>query len=142
MKSRVHQAIRRSIVLAGIVAFSAACDGLLGTSDRRPNEARVVVTGTSPVPLRLITSTRFSAQPNIDTGMYDVTFNTFDSVDLPLPIDRTFRLDTDRFVVRLLHPDTETEATVRLEVFFDGRLAYSQEAVLVDSFVDFIQVFN
>jgi hypothetical protein len=119
----------------------AACKGLLGTSDRNPREARVVVTGSSAVPLRLVTSTNFTATLNPETGNYDVSFTTFDAQDLPLPIERTVRLTTDRFIARLVNPSEEVEATVLMEVFFDGRLAYRQEATMRDALLDFIHIF-
>lgn len=142
MQRRPHHSVRRWFVLPVIALGVAACDGLLSTSERRPDQARVVVTGTSAEPLRLITSTRFTAQPNIDTGAYDVTFGTFASADLALPIERIVELDSDRFVARLVHLSAGDTADVRMEVYFDGRLAYSQEARITDSFLDFIHVFN
>jgi hypothetical protein len=142
MSYRVHRILRRSLALPAFALLLSACDGLLSTGDRRPDEARVVVTGTSAEPLRLITSTRFTATPNVDTGQWDVNFDVFDLADLAPPIERTVQLDTDRIVVRLLHLGTPDTADIRMEVYFDGRLTYSQEATIHDSFLDFIHVFN
>ena len=141
--TRLHRRILHAFTWFCLAALLSGCDGLLSTSNRRPDIARVVVTGTSNVPLRLITSTNFTATPNFETGVYDVTFGSFDSDDLELPIERTVNLNTDRFIARLVHlsEDEADAADIVMEVYLDGALAYRQEAVLVDSFLDSIHVF-
>jgi hypothetical protein len=141
--NRLHRRILQTFTWCCLAALLSGCDGLLSTSNRRPDIARVVVTGTSNVPLRLITSTNFTAAPNFETGAYDVTFGSYDSDDLELPIERTVQLNTDRFIARLVHlsEDEADAADVVMEVYLDGALAYRQQAIMVDSFLDSIHVF-
>jgi hypothetical protein len=135
-----RRSTRVSLLLMLVMAL-AGCDGLLSPSNRMPREARVVVTGTSPVQLRLITSTDFTAEQDLETGIYHINFSSSEVRDGSLPMERTVRLNTDRFMARVLNVDGDQTANVTLQVWFDRDLVYSQEAALRDAFVDFIHVF-
>jgi hypothetical protein len=135
---------RRSVrtgCVAVVALALAGCDGLFSPSDRQPREARVVVSGTSVTALRLITSTNFTAEQDPGTGVYHVNFVTSDVLERPLPLERTVRLGTDRFMARVVNPSTEHTAIIVMQVYFDGNLVYRQEAALRDAHLDFIQVF-
>lgn len=139
-----HPALRRAlrlVLVAAVLVPLGACNSLLGTSERQPNEARVVVTGSSAVPLRLVLSTNFTAELNAETGNWDVNLLTFETHDLELPIEQTVQLNTDRFFARLVNLSDEVVATVHMQVLFDGRLAYNQQATLQDARLEFIHVF-
>jgi hypothetical protein len=142
----MRRPMTRRLLLAGVLSLLTlpllACDGIFNIRDRRPDQARVVVTGQSPVPLRLVLSTNFTAEYNFETGIWDVNLITAEEYDLPLPIEQTIQLTTDRFFARLINPSTEEQATVHMEVFFDGRQWYNQQATLVDSQLEFLHVFN
>jgi hypothetical protein len=131
----------RACCMALVLLTTPGCDGLLSPSNRQPKEARVVISGTSPTALRLITSTNFTAQQDAETGIYHVNFVRSDVVDQALPIDRTVRLNTDRFMARLVNTSIDQTATVVMQVFFDGSLVFSQEAALRDASLDFIHIF-
>lgn len=128
--------------VALILILPLAGCGLLEPSDRRPNEADIIVEGTSEVPLRVVLSTNFTAQPNPETGQMDVFILTSESHDLPLPINLRMALTTDRILVRVVNLSEDETADVRMRVFFDGSGAYDQQATLLDARLEFIHIFH
>jgi hypothetical protein len=131
----------RTGLLALVILAVTGCDGLLSLSDRQPKEARVVITGSSPTALRLITSTNFTAEQDAETGIYHVNFVTSDVLEQGVPMEKTVRLSTDRFMARVINPSPDHTATIVMQVYFDRNLIFSQEASLRDASVDFIHVF-
>lgn len=119
----------------------SGCDSLLGSDQAAfANEARIIVEGTSAVPLRLITSTNFNAIRDPDTGDLVATDVVGDTASLTsLPFDRVFRVrGADRFLVRLINPDISVTATVHLRIHLDDRLVYNQRATMRDASLQYI----
>jgi hypothetical protein len=115
------------VVLTLISGCSSVTD-----SNRTADTAQVTVTGTSTVPLTLITSTRFTVQAN--DGTETVTLLVADTAVLELPIDRSVPFgDSDRFFVQLFNPDPVVDATVDMRVLVDGVQVYRQAAMLRDA---------
>jgi hypothetical protein len=136
--------VRRFLLAAlttSLLAAQTGCSGIFDVRDRRPNEARITISGTSPVPLQLTLSTNFTASFNSQTGLWDVNFVTAEELEVTLPMEHTIRLDTDRFLVRLRNPSSDATADVHMQVFFDGRQWYNQQATLVDAHLQFIHTF-
>lgn len=142
--SMIHHRFRRgtgkAVAMLLLVLPLASC-GLLETDDRRPDRARIVIEGSSDVPLRLVVSQRFTATPNSETGLLDIVLATWDDDTLELPIDRTVNVETDRFLVRLVNPSQSDTADVRMRVIFDGNVVYDQEALILDAQLEFIHLF-
>jgi len=128
---------RNCLVFAGL-AFAAGCSNLLETQVQIIRNGRVTVTGTSPVPMLLITSTNFTAT-RADNGTLLVNYVTADTAVITLPYDRSYSFgETDRFVVKLANADEDTTADIELRVFADGAEKYRQRATMKDSSLEFV----
>lgn len=128
-------------VLAGAMLLSPlGCSEILDSSIETPEEAMVTITGSSPVPLQLILSSRFIGIWNPDEGKYDVSLNAADTVQVAsLPISRTHPMnETGVFFVRLTNPDLVETATIELRVRIDGREVYSQAATMRDASLEYV----
>ena len=123
-----------------LVASGTACDGLLGSDQAAfAADAHVLLSGTSPVPLLLITSTNFFATNDIETGQVVTTLLLSDTVVLETPnVDRHFDIfGADRFLVRVVNPNAEETAEIHLVVELDGRQVYNQRAMMRDASLEY-----
>jgi hypothetical protein len=127
------------LLLAAAVS-TAACDGLLGSDQAAfAADAHVLVTGTSPVPLLLVTSTNFISTLDIDTGLRVTTLILADTVVLETP-EHDHHYDifgADRFLVRLVNPDEDETADIHFTVELDGRTVYNQRATMRDASLEY-----
>jgi len=146
MSRKTNPMLRSGLKLlatALLAAGTAAC-GVFETEDDVANNARVVISGTTPVPLMLITSTKFERYVN-QNGEPLITLVVSDTVELELAtaFDETFPVKPDKgFLARLINPTQET-ATISMQVYFDGELNYDQQNVsLTDSSIEFSFVFE
>lgn len=116
-------------LIVGALLGAAGCD--VGTSiDDFPTSARVRVEGTAPDELKLIVSTVFIEQINLETGERSVLLIESDTSSLTLPHDETLDLsDTGSVYVELLYTPTST-AGVTLRVDLDNGERYAQEATM------------
>lgn len=123
-----------------LAAAAAGCSEILDSSINVPDEAEVTVTGTSPVPLRMVLSSRFIGIWNVEQGKYDVILNAADTVAVTsLPITRKHALnETGVFFVRLTNPDLEQTANVQMRIRIDGREVYSQSANMRDASLEYV----
>jgi hypothetical protein len=131
--------------LLAAALMSTGCDNILDSGQAAfAYEARVVVDGSSAVPMRLLTSTRFFMQRDSVSGDLVASEVVGDTQALNrLPHDSTYGIrGADRFLVRLLNSDSVTEATVRLRVYLDGRQVYDQRAVMRDASLQYIAYFR
>lgn len=126
------------ILLLGLLTPSVGC-GIFETAEEVANEARVVVTGTAPTPLMLVTSTKFTLFIN-EEGAANITLAVSDTASLTLevPHDEIYPIRPDRgFYVKLRNPDT-LAAVVNIQVYFDGDLSYERTNLsLTDASVDY-----
>lgn len=138
MRSHARRALACATLL--IAAATAACDSVLDSSQDPPDEAEVTVTGTSPVPLQLILSSRFIGIWNAEQGKYEITLNAADTVQIgALPITRTKAMnETGVFFVRLTNPALDQTASIVLRVRIDGREVYSQAANMRDASLEYV----
>ena len=126
--SRTLQNKALLIASAALIAGLPAC-GILGDDTSDPaNQAQVVINGTSPVPLDLITSDEFIVTRNVETGVTTTEFLSADTSMLTVPFEQAYDISTfERFLVRLINPDSMV-ASIRLQVLIDGTLEYDQTA--------------
>jgi hypothetical protein len=136
---RGRTGIPSAIVLFALTA-SAACDSVLDSTIDPPDHAEVTVDGSSPVPLRLILSSRFIGIRNPDTGRWDITLHDADTVEVTeLPITRGHDLnETGVFFAFLGNPDPDETATVHMRVRIDGQEVYSQQATMRDASIEYV----
>lgn len=138
---RSHALLRiaRGLLLAA-AGSTAACDGLLGSDQAAfAEDAHVLVSGTSPVPLLLVTSTNFVSTLDIDSGLRVTTLILADTLVLETAeFDRHFDIfGADRFLVRLVNPDENETADVHLTIELDGRTVYNQRATMRDASLEY-----
>lgn len=130
-----RSALPGTLILA---AALAGCDSLLSTEREFAENARVVVTGNSPIPLKLVLSNQFVAVPDPTTGQVTISLVLADTVDLALPIERTYPLgDGRRILVRLINTDGTQDATVRMRVFLDDDEVYNEQAILRNAYLEY-----
>jgi len=122
----------------------AGCSSILDSSGIYPDEAKVTVSGSTPVPIRIITSNNFVGVWNPEAVKWDVTFNAADTaIVTTLPFNRTTPLrDTGVFFVRVTNPDLDATASIDLRVQIDDNDAYRQEATLRDASIEYVFYVN
>lgn len=133
------RAIAPLIVPTALIAV-AGCDSLLGTDQAAfAAEARVLLDGTSPVPILLVTSTNFRAGIDDETGEVVTDLIAADTVVLTtIDVDETYDIfGADRFLVRVANPDENETATIHLRVLLDGREVYNQHATMRDASLEY-----
>jgi hypothetical protein len=135
---------RSWFVLLLVSLIAAGCDSLLSAEAGLAERATVRISGEADVPVYVITSVHFLAFRDNQTGVVTATLLGADTVELAeLPYSRDFNLKgTDRFLVRLLNPDTTVTADVLLEVIMDGRRVFAQQATLLDAWLQYISLFQ
>jgi hypothetical protein len=135
--------LRKPLGLGLLLVLAGACTILDSTEDVA-KEARVVVTGTTPVPLELVTSTKFTRTIS-ETGEVSISLAFADTVlvDLAATLDRTYPVRPDRgFLVRLRNHSTDA-AVVSMQVYFDGKLNFDRQNVMLqDASLEFSYMFG
>ena len=133
----------RILLLSLLVLQTGACN-VFETKDEVAKEARVVISGTAPAPLELITSTRFQRW-NDEEGDSHLTLLVSDTLALELTTDhdQIYPIKPDLgFFVKLSNPDANP-AVVTMKVYFDGELNYDQQNVsLSESSIEFSFIFS
>lgn len=126
-----------------ISSLTAACDLLSEPKDPgRVERATVEVTGESPVPLLMVTSTVFSIGIDEEVGDQVIVISEADTVEVQqLPYQRTVSLaPTYRILFRLVNPDDQHEANVRMRVRLGDDVVYDQQATLKNASLQFSHV--
>lgn len=117
----------RTLLLAAVGLGVSGC-GILDDQEPRRERANVVIQGTSPVPLSLITSSEFVIETDPETFEQTAVLLVSDTVEITPPFDDTYRIDAfERFLVRLVNADSAV-ASIRMQVLVDGSLEYDQAA--------------
>lgn len=132
------------LLLFILLSSQAMGCGIFENEEDIADNARVVISGSTPVPLLLVTSTRF--QRSVGQGGQPLVLPIqADTVELDLTSvhDQIYPVKPDKgFLARLINPSEET-ATVSMQVYFDGRLNYDQQNVsLTDSSMEFSYTFE
>jgi hypothetical protein len=120
------------------------CDTLLSADAGLAKRALVRVSGEGGAPLTVVTSVQFLAFRDDRTGAITASLLGADTLQLTdLPFSQEYNLrGRDRFLVRLLNPDSSLTASVLLEVIMDGKLVYTQQATLLDASLEYITFFR
>lgn len=130
----IGQHFRRAALAAAMLGAVLGCDSIVQSDKREAKQARVIVTGTSSVPLKLTISWNFTSQRDPDTGETTYTINTATVSTINIPFDSVFAFNgRDRILVRLTNPDLNTTASVRLQVLVDNKSVHDQAATLRDA---------
>lgn len=123
-----------TVATFGTVAAGLGLAGLAGciSSDAevKPQSARVTITGTSEIPLQLVTSIDFFEQIIGDDPTIQAVLVTADTTAVTLPFEQTIALDElGSVLVRLIQPDS-MPSTVSMQVWLDGVLEFDRNATM------------
>src|SRR5262245_59126852 len=126
-----------------LTVVTTSCDSVLGGDTAFASEARVLVTGESPVPMKVLVSTNFTAVPDGFGGLV-ATITKADTINgVAFPHDRSHQIKgRDRFLVRLMNSDTASTATIHMRVFLDGNEVFNQRATMKDSYLESISYYG
>ncbi len=144
MSSRTF-AMRLPVALGLVMASTlvSACD-ILSPERDLPEEARILLTGTSPDLLEVVTSTRFGYQVNEDGDPILVLEQAETSMVDPGPgFERSYAIAPDRgFYVRVRNPQ-DTGGTISLSVWIDESLEYKRENYsLANGSIEFSRLYD
>lgn len=129
-RSGLGRALGGTAVVA-MVFVIGACDLTQGPKDL-PTFAEISIEGTSPNPLKLITSTNFAETLDPTTFQYGAILIESDTVEITPPFNGTVTLtDLGSVYVELFQP-LEATASVRMRVNLDNGESYDQQATLAD----------
>lgn len=131
---RIGRNFQCTALAAAVLGAVVGCNSIVQSDTREAKQARVVVTGTSPVPLKLTISRDFNSERDPDTGQTTYTINTSTVTTINVPFDSIFAFsESQRMLVRLTNPDANTTASIRLQVLVDNQNIYDQTATLRDA---------
>ncbi len=128
--------IRLTAALAALIVIgSSGCDFMLGTD--RPESARVVLDGTVPNGIDVVTSQEFFRGFSEDGSGSELAFLQADTASVTLPFDETYQLGASGwFAVRVLPPEGDT-ARVHLRVIVDGSERFNETATLAGQYIQY-----
>lgn len=126
------------LALSILTILAASCSSVLDSTQDYADNAIIEVTGSSPVPLLLVSSTNFVYINNPENNTQTISTNTADTVSLQLPINRTVSI-TDRYRIyfSVINPDSTQTASIRMRVRLDDKLVYDQSATMRDASLEF-----
>ena len=105
-------------------ALLAGCSGLV--TDATPQEARLVLTGSTPVDIRVVTSTSFALFRDADTGQVSSVLQQADTMELRPPFDERYDISQrGEFLVKVINADTMT-AQFGMRISIDGDTKFDQ----------------
>ncbi|SRR5690606_8370084 len=122
-----------------IIFSTAGCDLLSDPSDSdRAEEASIEVTGDSPVPLLVVASKVWGITLDEETGDRQIIISEADTAEVELPYQQTIGLaPTYRILFRVINPDTEQDASIRMRVLLDSDVVFDQQATLRNASLQF-----
>ncbi|HEX6939847.1 MAG TPA: hypothetical protein VF158_10585 [Longimicrobiales bacterium] len=142
MESRIVRGWRAAPTRAAVLIltlFSAGCNTIEDPTEHYAQNARIEVTGTSPVPLLLVSSTQWAYKIDPATGERVLEIASADTTTIELPAEKTVGLaPTYRILFRVINPDTAETATVRMRVHLDEELVYDVEGTLRDASLEYM----
>lgn len=122
-----------------LIVLAGGCDWISGSDQGFADEGRVLIDGSSTVPLLLVTSTNFLQGFDPLSGETVTTILSADTITLnQLPTDQRYPLSgKDRFLARIANPSTGATATIHMQVRMDGRQVFDQHATLLDASLEY-----
>lgn len=121
-----------------ITLCATGCNTVSDPTEKYAERASVEVTGSSPVPLLLVSSTNWRFESDPETGDQWVVPLTADTVEVELPADHTVQLaPTYRILYQVINPSEDQEANVRMRVFLDDKQVFDQSATLRNATLEY-----
>jgi hypothetical protein len=132
----------RTVWIAAAVLALAACGEVFTGEDKIADEARVELTGDSPVDLELVTSTKFT-RTRLEDGTRIIILQESDTAMVRPDYEATVSVAPDRGFYAGLKNDSDEVAEIVLRVFFDGKLSYEQPATIAEGgLLEYVYLFN
>lgn len=121
----------RSVKLFVVVLGALLATGCnIFENEDRSEQARVQITGTSEVDIRVITSTRFAFYVDPSTGDRESLLEASDTVEIRPPFDEVYDISQyGIFLVRIINEE-QTPADLDLQISIDGARKLSQEMTI------------
>jgi hypothetical protein len=136
-----RRAAARGLIALMLTLSATGCSSILGSDEDHPKEARVLVTGDSPVPLLLITTTDFVFDIDPNNGNRVPRAVSADTAVINLPVDQTYAFgNSDRFMVKVANPDVDQTANIRLRLLIDGREVFDDVISMRDAALQYTYV--
>jgi hypothetical protein len=125
--------MRQMFRLTALVLLALlACKSLTDTP-ATATVARVIVTGSSTVPLMVVTSTQFVVSRSAE-GEETISLTRADTAQMGVPIDRTVPFQgSDRFLVLVRNPDINSTSVLDIRLLIDGTEVLRQAVSLRDA---------
>jgi hypothetical protein len=128
----------RRLALPILTLLASACSWVLDTTQDYAENATLEVTGTSPVPLQVVSSTNWVYITNPANGEQIVSTTSADTVSLQLPINRVVPLTNSfRIYFKVINGDINQTASILMRVRLDNKLVYDQAANMRDASLDY-----
>jgi hypothetical protein len=126
------------LALPILTVLAAACSSALDTTQDYADNATIEVTGTSPVPLLVVSSTDWIYVRDAG-GTLVAAVNRADTTrHTSLPLTRTVPIQTARKIhFKLVNPDSTQTANIRMVVRLDNKTAYDQAATMRNASLEF-----
>ena len=128
----------RRLALPILTLLASACSQVLDTTQDYADNAILEVTGTSPVPLQVVTSTNWIYIINPENGEQTVSTTSADTVTVQLPINRVVPLTNSlRIYFKVTNADINQTASIRMRVLLDNKVMFDQAANMRDAGLGF-----
>ena len=128
----------RRLALPILTLLASACSSVLDTSQDYADNATLEVTGTSAVPLQVVSSTNWNYVTSQETGEQIVQLTSADTASLQLPINRTVPITNSfRIYFKVTNGDINQTASIRMRVLLDNKVVFDQAATMRDASLDF-----
>ena len=128
----------RRLALPILTLLASACSSVLDTTQDYADNATLEVTGTSPVPLQVVSSTNWVYVTNPENGEQTVSTTSADTVSLQLPINRVVPLTNSfRIYFNVTNADVNQTASIRMRVLLDNKVMFDQAATMRDASLAF-----
>jgi hypothetical protein len=137
-----RSAVQRLVPLI-LTFFAAGCSSTTDSSEEWAENAHLEITGTSPVPLMVVSSTNWLFETDDETGEPYVTLVTADSLEVGLPVELTVPITgTGRIFFRVINPDSTEDANIRVRMLLDQLLVFDDTGTLRDASLDYTYVYR
>jgi hypothetical protein len=121
-----------------LTVLAAACSSALDTTQDYADNATIEVTGTSPVPLLVISSTDWLYVRDANGNLVAAVNRADTTRHTALPIMRSVPIQTARKIhFKLVNPDSTQTANIRMVVRLDNNTAYDQAATMRNASLEF-----
>jgi len=145
LEGLMDERVRKGWSQAGIASaaliltlFSTACNTVTDPRTKYATNAHIEVTGSSPVPLLLVTSTNWGIEYDELNGEEWIVLIEADTAEIELPVERTVPLAPRyQILFRVINPDSQHDAKVRMRVRLDDTEVFDETRIMRDASMEY-----